>query len=592
MLIKNQILVDDKKDQKSRDLQIRTSLLVRLFIVLFITFGILLIIITNFVLTSRFSQETTKQAELRLKLYSNSIDSELERSRFITLLLADNVRLKTLLSKKQNKTILTKYFNSITNTYSQNITLYDATGKILSSSEKALSSQILSQIPFSVSDNKKLIFSRIISPEAKNKFVYAKLITLSEMTLGIILVEVNLSKIEKAWIEASEAVIAIDHLDQVLISSKPSWIKTKINDKSQPSQSSNILNSMQSFTQWEDLPAEAYLNKNTLLKLESNISEQNWKILYYSTYATVREKVNGIIALEITALAILLTLIFYLLSRRSRIQSIIFMEESNKLRDINSKLKNEMNEREKAEKNLKVAEQSLEQHSKLAALGEMSAAVSHELNQPLAAMKTYLAGAKLLLQRDRPNEALSSFQRVDDLIERMNVITKQLKSYARKGREEFVQVDLKMVISYALDIMASQLNLLQVEYSQQMPDEPVMVLGDQIRLEQVVINLIRNSLDAMAKTNNPKLKIILKTNNNAVITIIDNGHGISDLKSLFEPFYTTKDPGHGVGLGLAISSGIIKELEGRLVAKNSPDSGAIFEITLPLIDSEQETYYG
>jgi len=586
MLIKNQILVDDKKDQKSRDLQIRTSLLVRLFIVLFITFGILLIIITNFVLTSRFSQETTKQAELRLKLYSNSIDSELERSRFITLLLGDNVRLKTLLSKNQNKTVLNKYFNAITNTYSQNITLYDATGKILSSSEKALSSQILSQIPFSVSDNKKLIFSRIISPEAKNKFVYAKLITHSEMTLGIILVEVNLSKIEKAWIDASEAVIVIDHLDQVLISSKPDWIKTKINDKSQPSQSSNILNSMQSFTQWEDLPAEAYLNKNTLLKLESNLSEQNWKILYYSTYATVREKVNGIIALEITALAILLTLIFYLLSRRSRIQSIIFMEESNKLRDINSKLKNEMNEREKAEKNLKVAEQSLEQHSKLAALGEMSAAVSHELNQPLAAMKTYLAGAKLLLQRDRPNEALSSFQRVDDLIERMNVITKQLKSYARKGREELVQVDLKIVISYALDIMASQLNLLQVEYLQQMPDEPVMILGDQIRLEQVVINLIRNSLDAMAKTNNPKLKIILKTNNNAVITVIDNGHGISDLKSLFEPFYTTKDPGHGVGLGLAISSGIIKELGGRLVAKNSPDSGAIFEITLPLIDSE------
>mgnify|MGYP001323289917 FL=1 len=586
MLIKNQILVDDKKDQKSSDLQIRTSLLVRLFIVLFITFGILLIIITNFVLTSRFSQETTKQAELRLKLYSNSIDSELERSRFITLLLGDNVRLKTLLSKNQNEAVLNKYFNAITNTYSQNITLYDATGKILSSSEKVLSSQILSQIPFSVSDNKKLIFSRIISPEAKNKFVYAKLITQSEMTLGIILVEVNLSKIEKAWIDASEAVIVIDHLDQVLISSKPDWIKTKINDKSQPSQSSNILNSMQSFTQWEDLPAEAYLNKNTLLKLESNLSEQNWKILYYSTYATVREKVNGIIALEITALAILLTLIFYLLSRRSRIQSIIFMEESNKLRDINSKLKNEMNEREKAEKNLKVAEQSLEQHSKLAALGEMSAAVSHELNQPLAAMKTYLAGAKLLLQRDRPNEALSSFQRVDDLIERMNVITKQLKSYARKGKEELVQVDLKMVISYALDIMASQLNLLQVEYSQQMPDEPVMVLGDQIRLEQVVINLLRNSLDAMAKTDNPKLEIRLKTNNNAVITVIDNGHGISDLKSLFEPFYTTKDPGHGVGLGLAISSGIIKELGGRLVAKNDPDTGAIFEINLPLLDSE------
>ncbi len=80
-----------------------------------------------------------------------------------------------------------------------------------------------------------------------------------------------------------------------------------------------------------------------------------------------------------------------------------------------------------------MAEQTLAQSSKLAALGEMSAAVSHELNQPLAAMKTYLAGARLLLQRNRPDEALSSFQRIDDLIERMGAITRQLKSYARKG---------------------------------------------------------------------------------------------------------------------------------------------------------------
>ena len=114
---------------------------------------------------------------------------------------------------------------------------------------------------------------------------------------------------------------------------------------------------------WEELPAKAFLNKKTLLQLEAWFNKNEWRILYYTTYAHVREKVNGIIALEITALAILLTINFYLLSRRSRIQSIIFMEESNNLRHMNSRLQNEINEREKAEKNLKVAEQSLAQNS-------------------------------------------------------------------------------------------------------------------------------------------------------------------------------------------------------------------------------------
>jgi len=252
---------------------------------------------------------------------------------------------------------------------------------------------------------------------------------------------------------------------------------------------------------------------------------------------------------------------------------------------MNSRLQNEINEREKAEKNLKVAEQSLAQNSKLAALGEMSAAVSHELNQPLAAMKTYLAAAKLLLQRSRPDEALSSFQRIDDLIERMATITKQLKSHARKGSDELVEVDLKIVISDALNIMSSQLNILQVEYSQILPEQPVIVLGDQIRLEQVMINLLRNALDAMANTKTPKLEIILKITSNAVISVKDNGQGIDDLESLFEPFYTTKKPGDGVGLGLAISSGIIKDLGGRLVGRNNKTPGAVFEIYLPTLDA-------
>ena len=576
----------ENQDYKRENLQIRTSLLVRFFIILFIIFGILLILITNLALTAKFSQETTKQAELRLQLYINSIESELERNRFITLLIAGDPKLQTILRNNNQKRV-NHYVQKYTKYYKQNITLLDAHGYLLTSNEESLTNnQHANQKYFkSALQSDQIIFTTILNQNKKNRFIFSQAIKQSNKILGVVINEVSLSKTEDAWINSSEAVIVTNKDDKILLSSKPDWFTAQIANQTPSTQPKNLLNSVQPFTYWEELPARAFLNKNTLLQLETRLNKEEWRILYYTTYAPVREKVNGIIALEITALAILLTLIFYLLSRRSRIQSIIFMEESNNLRLINSKLQNEMNEREKVEQSLKVAEQSLAQNSKLAALGEMSAAVSHELNQPLAAMKTYLAGAKLLLQRSRPDEALSSFQRIDDLIERMATITKQLKSHARKGSNELVKVDLKMVISDAIDIMSSQFNLLQIDYSQNLPEQPVIVLGDQIRLEQVIINLLRNSLDAMTDTKAPKLEIFLKISNNAVISVKDNGQGIVDLESLFEPFYTTKKPGDGVGLGLAISSGIIKDLGGRLVARNNKISGAVFEIHLPTLSS-------
>ena len=244
-----------------------------------------------------------------------------------------------------------------------------------------------------------------------------------------------------------------------------------------------------------------------------------------------------------------------------------------------------MAEREKVEKNLQVAEQTLAQSSKLAVLGEMSASVSHELNQPLAAMKTYLAGAKLLLQRRRPEEALSSFHRIDDLIERMGAITRQLKSYARKGGDAFEPVDLVASTSTALEMMEPQLKAREVSVVRRVPNEPVMLLADRIRLEQIIINLLRNAMDATKGVETPQIEIaVVPRTGRVVLSVRDNGHGIEDLKKLFEPFYTTKAPGDGVGLGLAISSSIAADLGGRLMARNGQDGGAVFELHLPLMD--------
>ena len=202
-------------------------------------------------------------------------------------------------------------------------------------------------------------------------------------------------------------------------------------------------------------------------------------------------------------------------------------------------------------------------------------------------MKTYLAGARLLLGRNRPEEALSSFGRIDDLIERMGAITRQLKSYARKGGEQFSEVNMGDALASALSMMEPQLRHRQVQITRILPDRPVRVMGDRVRIEQVMINLLRNALDATKSVNNPEVEVILAAGETATLTVRDNGEGIEDLDSLFEPFYTTKQPGDGVGLGLAISSGIVNDLGGRLTARNGRKGGAVFEMQLPILEDDK-----
>ena len=127
------------------------------------------------------------------------------------------------------------------------------------------------------------------------------------------------------------------------------------------------------------------------------------------------------------------------------------------------------------------------------------------------------------------------------------------------------------------------MKLRQISLSKTFPSDPVMILGDQLRLEQVVVNLLRNALDATSTVTAPEIELLLLGGETAILAVRDNGDGILDFDDLFEPFFTTKKPGDGVGLGLAISSGIVTDLGGRLVARNSETSGAVFEVTLPIL---------
>jgi two-component system C4-dicarboxylate transport sensor histidine kinase DctB len=433
------------------------------------------------------------------------------------------------------------------------------------------------------------IFTTVRTESGGFSFVYSRKMDDPSGTLGVMTVAVDLQKLERSWASISDAVFVADSEGTIILSTEPRW-RGLVEEQALARQSpaSAIDRAFEATRDWTVVPIDAYLRGEAVLRRETRVPFQGWRMVSFTTYDSVREKVNGVLALEIMGFAILLALAFWVSSRKSANRVVFFQRESAELRALNLRLQREIAERQKVEKTLEVAEQSLAQSSKLAALGEMSAAVSHELNQPLAAMKTYLAGARLLLQRKRADEALSSFGRIDDLIDRMGAITKQLKSYARKGKDAFEEVDVRDAVSTALSMMEPQLKTRKVAITRTLPSNPALIFGDRLRLEQVIINLLRNALDATKGVDDPSVEVTLTVTDAVRLIVRDNGAGIEDLDALFEPFYTTKQPGDGVGLGLAISSGIVTDLGGRLTARNGAKGGAVFEMTLPVLASDVE----
>ncbi len=561
----------------------------RLAIIALLIATVITVWITNSLLTSRFTESTRNRAELRLTLYSGNLLSELRRNAIVPQLLARDPTLISALQSSDFTLSSQRLISFVEEIGAASLVLLDSDGTTVAATDRNRLLEAHRNTPYYVDAirSNATIFSVIPRESGGYTFVYSRRIEANSEILGVIVVEVDLQKFERAWAGISDAVFVTDSTGAIILSTEPKWrgLDEASALQRQPPQGA-IQRALRATTDWSALPPDAYLQGEAVMRMESRIPFRGWQMTSFTTYSSIREKVNSVLALEIMGFAILLALAFYALSRRATSKMNLFQRESAELRALNTRLQREIAERERVEKTLEVAEQTLAQSSKLAALGEMSAAVSHELNQPLAAMKTYLAGARLLLRRDRPEEALASFGRIDGLIERMGAITRQLKSYARKGADAFSPVNLGEALASSLSMMEPQLRQRHVKITQILPDEPVVVMGDRMRIEQVMVNLLRNALDATKSVSEPDVEIILAAGETAVLTVRDNGHGIEDIENLFEPFYTTKRPGDGVGLGLAISSGIVNDHGGRLTARNGQNGGAVFEMKLPILGSD------
>ena len=575
--------IDSLENSRSRN-----PIRARIFLFSLPVVFVVLLLATNSIFTSKYLNEIKQEGEIRLAKNERNIVSELQKNSIIPqFLVRDQSIRKALLSK--NFFSLPEIFSEFIDEISiESITLLDRNGRIVALAGKEnLNTNSSNNIIFSTAISTNETVMNIIEKDRNEfGFFYSRKIENNRKVLGVLSIEVDLKKFENAWKSAGERIFISNGQGKIVLATEPRWKGLSEDLAWQNNTPKNILKRGYNVAKgWVDFNgSDQHLNDSSFVRFNKNIPILNWNMSSFENYSSVRERVNTILALEILIFLLLLVLSLYSLNRKKILQLNLFEEETIKLRELNKKRKTEMEQRKRVEKNLLAVEQTLEQHSKLAALGEMSAAISHELNQPLAAMKTYLAGASLLLKRNRPQETVAALMRIDGLIYRMGEITKQLKSFARKNTESFVPLNFNDAILAALSIMEPQLKQSGIKLDTKIPSEPVLIIGDQQRLEQVMINLIRNAIDALDDTEFPSITISLHKNNSVRFLICDNGKGINDLETLFEPFQTSKDPNKGLGLGLAISSNIVSEFGGSLSGENLTPKGAKFTIKLPLFD--------
>lgn len=257
-------------------------------------------------------------------------------------------------------------------------------------------------------------------------------------------------------------------------------------------------------------------------------------------------------------------------------------ERTRALSEANAQLRAEIAERERAEAERERLGRELAQAGRLAALGQFAASMAHEINQPLAAIRSYADNTAILVRRGRIEDAAENAFAIGRLIDRIAGLTRQLKGFARRSSPRREPVALRDVLGNALELVGARAATLGVPVQVDAAAAALRVLGDGPRLEQVVVNLLQNAVDAVAGRPEPRveLQVIAVDADRVALEVLDNGPGIPKALrgQVFDAFFTTKTD--GLGLGLAIARGIVEDCGGNLTMTVRPGTGAVFRMEL------------
>lgn len=427
----------------------------------------------------------------------------------------------------------------------------------------------------------------------KRGYYFASAVKEGSRIIGVLVVKVDLEHIERLWGNSPEQLLVIDNYGVVILSSREDWrfhASRPLSAAERDEIHANIPYPVQD-------PKPLRLQQSAWLSQSRTLPETGWTVSIYAPRTLIERPVRSVLLIGgATLLALLLLLTLLTLSRRHYLDRIALeaeakrqleervLERTRELENANAQLQQEVHEREQAQRELMRAQDEVVQAGKLTALGTMSASISHELNQPLAAIRSYADNARVLLDHQRTEDARGNPEQISDLTTRMASIIAHLKAYARGARRAPENVQLQPAIEDALSMVASRRRAMNVELLRDVPDAPLWVQAGETRLRQILGNLLTNALDALAEKAPPRrLWVIASQDQHGVtLTLRDNGPGFSEdaLAHAHEPFFTTKTTAKGLGLGLAICDNLLRALGGRLEMGNHLEGGAVVRLHL------------
>lgn len=421
-------------------------------------------------------------------------------------------------------------------------------------------------------------------------------LTRNKRLLGLATVKVRLADAEQAWRRLPGQVLVVDERGVVVLSTQDVWRFRPLQPLSAPARAEMERSrpyGQATLTPLEWQPQGAAGHGGTQLVLlggtqyavsERAMPRTGWRLVVLDeTWPVVDQARTLALAAGMASLVGLMALLIFWLRRRTMRQRMANQAALQVvLKAARDSLEAKVQERT-AE--LRAAQSELLHAGKMAALGQMSAGIVHELNQPLAALRTMADNAAVLLDRGQTDDLRWNLGRIGQLVDRVGRLTQQLKGFAHKGPPALQPVPLQRVLQGALLLVQPRLRALGIELQQHIEPPALTVMAEEPRLEQVLVNLLGNAADAMAESPRRLLQLqAVIDDGRCRLTVADSGPGIADdmLPRLFEPFATSKPAGAGLGLGLMISAHIVRELGGTLEGHNRPEGGAVFVLTLPL----------
>ena len=446
-------------------------------------------------------------------------------------------------------------------------------------------------------------FYALGTTSAKRGYYFASPIEAEGAVRGVIVFKVDIEGIEASWRGGEYKILVTDPEGIIFMTGNPEWLYASVLPLTPERLDRTAGSRRYADAILRELPVRrTSVDGQTLvtirdgrgareyLSLDHYMADADWTVTVLLDTGSLHARARTTLVAILLFLCLSTLGLAVLVQRRVRLQEQMHMQVEAQA-ELERRVEERTSDLARVNSQLRQTQADLIQAGKLAVLGQISAALSHEFNQPLAAAKTYADSAAMLIERDRILEAKDNLGRISKLIDRMATISRHLRNFARKPNEKLFAVPIGDVVQDTLDIMAARLAAADVDLSIEIEPGLPAVQGGSVRLQQVLVNILTNACDAIEGLSDRRIELTAKCIGNRVaIEIADRGPGVpvAITERIFDPFFSTKGVGKGLGLGLSISYNIIKDFGGNLTVRSRDGGGAVFCVALLAADAMNE----